>query len=132
MARKKEDSKKEKKPMGRPQVQIDKNNFESLCAIFCTEEEIADFFDCSVDTISRWCQRTYGTTFADIYKRKSARGKISLRRLQYQSAQAGNVTMQIFLGKLYLDQRENEEKQQNDMAININVVPATEENIEID
>jgi hypothetical protein len=31
---------------------------------------------------------------------------MSLRRLQWKSAEAGNTTMQIFLGKQWLDQTE--------------------------
>lgn len=92
--------------MGRPTVKIDKEMFEKLCFMHCTQEEIAGFFDCSVDTITRWSVRTYNQTFAETYKIKSASGKISLRRLQFKSAEAGNVAMQIWLGKQYLGQRD--------------------------
>ena len=57
----------EKKKMGRPPKQIDKTEFEKLCLLQCTEEEIAGWFDCSVDTIERWVKREYSATFAEIY-----------------------------------------------------------------
>lgn len=94
---------------GRPKKEIDQHLFENLCGIQCTEEEIADCFSCSVDTINKWCKETYGETFTEVYKKKSGKGKRSLRRLQYQSAEAGNVTMQIWLGKQWLGQHEPEQ-----------------------
>lgn len=93
--------------MGRPEIQIGKEDFEKLCAMQSTLNEIAGFFNCSEDTIERWCERNYrGQTFADVYKKKSAKGKISLRRKQFQVADSGNVPMLIWLGKQYLDQKE--------------------------
>jgi hypothetical protein len=74
--------------------------------MFCTLEEIAGFFDCSEDTIERWCKREYDANFADVYKQFSAKGKISLRRHQMRMAET-NVGMAIFLGKQYLGQRDS-------------------------
>ena len=112
--------KKTKKKMGRPEIPIDKGAFESLCGLMCTEEDIADFFKCSVDTVNRWCGRNYKDengkpmTFADTYKRLSTVGRVSLRRWMFKSAEEGNVTMQIFLGKSILGMREG---YQVDMAV---------------
>lgn len=94
--------------MARPRKEIDKNLFEKLCGIFCTEEEIAGVFDCSVDTIERWCKRTYKESFAETYKKHSAKGKMSLRRSQFKLAEK-SAAMAIFLGKNYLGQRDNYE-----------------------
>lgn len=95
--------------MGRPKKEINQEHFEGLCAILCTQEEIAGVFDCSVDTISRWCNETYGETFAEVYKRTSSPGKVSLRRKQYQVAMSGNVSMLIWLGKQILGQKDKHE-----------------------
>lgn len=89
--------------MARPRTEIDQKQFESLCGLQCTQEEIASFFHCSEDTVTRWCKRTYGTSFAEVYKKKSANGKISLRRAQFRLAEK-NASMAIFLGKQYLGQ----------------------------
>lgn len=94
--------------MGRPKIQIDKTQFETLCSMMCTEEEIAGFFSCSVDTIERFCKREYGATFAETYKIHSAKGKISLRRNQFKIAEK-SAAMAIFLGKNYLGQSDNNE-----------------------
>lgn len=96
---------KEKKKMGRPPKQIDKTEFEKLCLLQCTEEEIAGWFDCSVDTIERWVKREYSATFAEIYAKYKEKGRISIRRAQYKLMQT-SAPVVIWLGKQYLGQRE--------------------------
>lgn len=88
---------------GRPKKDIDAEQFVKLCGLQCTEEEIAAFFDCSVDTIERFCKREFGVNFAEIYKRKRDYGKISLRRTQWKLAEK-YPSMAIFLGKQFLGQ----------------------------
>ena len=94
---------------GRPRVPIKKEEFESLCGLQCTLEEIAGFFHCSEDTIERWVSDTYKDedgkrlTFAEVFRQKRGIGKISLRRHQFRLAQR-NAAMAIFLGKQYLGQ----------------------------
>lgn len=98
---------------GRPRIEIDADTFRKLCRGMHTLDEIADFFDCSEDTVNRWCQKTYKATFADIYKKFSAGGKRSLRRWQFEAASKGNVAMLIFLGKQYLGQKDNPDEGEN-------------------
>ena len=40
-------------------------------------------------------------------------GRASLRRMQFKNAQAGNVTMQIWLGKQYLGQQDKQSLEQS-------------------
>ena len=91
---------------GRPMKEIDQKNFESLCGLQCTLPEIADFFECSEDTIQRWCKRTYKETFAVVYNKRRGRGLISLRRAQFNLAEK-SAAMAIFLGKQYLGQKDS-------------------------
>jgi hypothetical protein len=98
---------------GRPKKEIDKKIFESLCEIQCTQEEICNVFDVSDKTLTRWCQENYDLSFSDIFKRKSAGGKTSLRRWQFDKAKQGNITMLIWLGKQYLGQRDKTEYTEN-------------------
>lgn len=93
---------------GRPRKEIDRNQFEKLCGLQCTLSEIASFFQCSEDTIERWCKREYKEGFADTYKKYSGSGKISLRRAQFRLAEK-NASMAIWLGKQYLGQKDNAE-----------------------
>ena len=122
---------------GRPKKEIDKKQFENLCALFCTEEDIANFFECSIDTVNNWCKRTYKDengkemTFSDVYKKKNSKGKVSLRRYQSELAKK-NATMAIWLGKQYLGQRDNIDIQTESPNITINVEAATMDDIEKD
>lgn len=95
--------------MGRPRIEIDEDNFKKLCGLQCTLSEIASFFDCSEDTIERWCKRELKMSFADALKKYSASGKISLRRWQFKMAEH-NVSMAIFLGKNWLGQTDKVEQ----------------------
>ena len=89
---------------GRPRKQIDQIEFEKLCELQCTKEEICGFFDITDKTLDAWCKRTYSASFSDVFKAKRGRGKVALRRWQMQAAQKGNTSMLIFLGKNYLAQ----------------------------
>ncbi len=89
--------------MARPRIEINQKQFESMCALQCTKKDIANFFDCSEDTIERWCKRTYHESFAVVFGKKRIVGMISLRRSQFELAKK-NATMAIWLGKQYLGQ----------------------------
>ena len=101
--------------MARPQAQIDKKQFESLCGLQCTREEIADFFEVDMDTVTNWCKRTYGKGFSAVFGEKRAYGKISLRRNQFRMAEK-NANMAIWLGKQYLNQKDRPEEEVQDNA----------------
>jgi hypothetical protein len=106
--------------IGRPYAFIDKEKFEELCANQCTEEEIGFKFDgISPDTINRWCKRTYGKTFAEVFAIKRKNGCISLRSCQFRLAEK-SPAMAIWLGKQYLGQRE-EYWNNSDMDFNISI-----------
>jgi len=59
-------------------------------------KEIAAFFDCAVNTIT--------TRFETIIAKGHENYNTKLREAQTKSAMNGNVTMQIWLGKQYLNQ----------------------------
>ena len=91
--------------MGRPRKNIDKNQFENLCGMQCTEEEICSWFDVTDKTLNSWCKRTYKMNFSEVFRQKRGKGKISLRRTQFRLAEK-SAAMAIFLGKQYLGQRD--------------------------
>lgn len=92
--------------MARPRKEIDQKNFESLCALQCTKEEICGFFDVTDKTLENWCKRTYKAGFSEVFRQKRGKGKISLRRNQFRLAEK-NANMAIWLGKQYLGQKDN-------------------------
>lgn len=91
--------------MARPQVKIDSDDIYKLAKYGCTNEEIADFHMCSVDTITR--------RFADILTKARANEKIRLRQLQWQAAEKGNSVMLVWLGKQKLKQKDQMETDNN-------------------
>ena len=91
--------------MGRPKKEISKEQFEKLCGLQCTKDEIAGFFNCSPDTIENFCKSTYKDTFSATYKIYSVSGRISLRRYQFKLAEK-SAAMAIFLGKNMLGQKD--------------------------
>ena len=97
--------------MARPRIVIDWDLFKRLCRIQCTQAEIADVLGCSVDTLERAVKREKSSSFAELYKKEAAQGKMSLRRAQYRVAIGGdgrqpNTAMLIWLGKQYLGQKD--------------------------
>lgn len=95
--------------MSRPRVKIDWAEFDKLCALQCSQREIASWFDCSEDTIERAVKREKGESFAEYFEQKRGKGKIALRRKQYEVAMSGNVALLIWLGKQYLGQSDKQE-----------------------
>lgn len=91
---------------GRPKKVINQKQFENLCGLQCTLEEICGWFDVCSDTLETWCKRTYKRSFSEVFAQKRGAGKISLRRSQWRLAEK-NATMAIFLGKQFLGQRDS-------------------------
>lgn len=94
--------------MARPRKEIDQIEFEKLCGLQCALSEIADWFNCSEDTIENWCKRTYKQGFSEVFAQKRGKGKIALRRAQFELAKK-SAAMAIFLGKNYLGQTDRQE-----------------------
>jgi hypothetical protein len=82
-------------------TEIDLNELERLCAIQCTDEEIAAWFRVSTRTIER---RRLEPEFAEVMIRGRAKGRISVRRMQMKMLEEGNATMGVWLGKQILGQ----------------------------
>ncbi|MAE83557.1 MAG: hypothetical protein CMB80_12515 [Flammeovirgaceae bacterium] len=93
------------KVTGRPKKKIDWKQFDELCEIQCTAQEIARVLDMSVRTLQRAVKQEFGETFVMHYKKRSAGGLTSLRRIQFSMAHE-NVAMAIWLGKQYLGQKD--------------------------
>ena len=68
---------------GVPRKEIDFEQFEKLCTMLCTEEEIAAFFSIDVSTLVTRIKEHYGVTFSEIFEQKKAIGKMAIRRAQY-------------------------------------------------
>jgi hypothetical protein len=94
----------ELKGPGRPKAAIDLVEVEKLGALHATDQEIADWFDVARSTITR--RKSQSKKFRQAIERGRSRGRVSLRRLQFEAAQAGNPAMLIWLGKQWLHQQQ--------------------------
>lgn len=88
---------------GRPKIVIPYDQVRKLSRLQCTQQEIADCLDISVDTLQR------DERFMDLYRRGMNHGRMSVRRAQYRAMLQGNQTMLVWLGKQYLGQRDHHE-----------------------
>jgi hypothetical protein len=106
-------------PVGRPRKPVDFELVDKLCALHCTADEIAWACNVSTTTLDVYIKEqqkpdgTFYKNFQDYFSIKCSKGKIKLRELQWRSANKGNVTMQMWLGKNIIDQTD---KQQIDLG----------------
>ena len=98
---------KPSKKVGRPRAEVDPTKVEALAALQCTKEEIASGLGISLRTLER--RMNENEEIVEAIKRGRERGRMSLRRMQYEAAKNGNVTMQIWLGKQWLGQKDKHE-----------------------
>lgn len=97
--------------MGRPPIPFNPKLFEDLCYIHCTLEEIAGVMRCSPDTVENRVKEHYGQTFSEVFKEKSAMGKMSLRRVMWNKAiEKQDNTMLIWLSKNQLGMSDRHEE----------------------
>jgi hypothetical protein len=87
------------------QIPINWKSFEELCRIHCTTQEIADVLGISRRALDNRVYQKYDEEFSVVRARFQAQGKSSLRRAQFATAEK-NPTMQIWLGKQLLGQKE--------------------------
>jgi hypothetical protein len=84
--------------MAKKKYEINLKQLENLAQFGCTNLEIAQFFGCDESTIRKG--------YSEILTKGRSQQKLRLRQLQWRSAESGNVTMQIWLGKQILGQAE--------------------------
>lgn len=121
------------KTKGRPRLILNEHGkklIENLSSIMCTDEEIASALGVVIETLNAKHNRD---AFLALKKKGNDTGRSSLRKWQFESAKKGNVSMQIWLGKQYLDQKEqisNDVKADNAINIKIDVPTESEVNNE--
>lgn len=93
--------------MARPKIEIDGQLVYDMASWGCKTIEIANYFDCSTDTLER--------RFAAELSKGKHDLRSNLRQWQLKAARDGNVTMQIWLGKQMLGQQ--------DVKVNLTEIP---------
>lgn len=89
---------------GRPRIEVDMDLLSKLCQLQCTAVDCAHVLGMSTDTIDRRLKEDGFAGFDQFRAENNSMGRVSLRRVQFQTAMAGNHTMQIWLGKQWLGQ----------------------------
>ena len=93
---------------GRPKKPIDWKEAEKLCALQCSEQEIADWFHLTVETLARRLRDEKGMSFVEFFETHRVQGKISLRRNLFRLS-ATNASAAIFLAKNWLGMVDKQE-----------------------
>jgi len=93
---------------GRPPKQIDEQQVENLAKIGCTYAEIGAIVGCSKATLNSRFRTTISKGHENL--------KMSIRRMQLQAANKGNIVMMIWLGKQYLGQQDKQHIETKDEA----------------
>jgi hypothetical protein len=92
--------------IGRPKTEINLEELQKLCALGCSDDEIAAWFGVNRKTISR---RKKHKAFSDAMELGKAHGRISVRRLLFKIASEdrhGSVAAAIFLAKNMIGYRD--------------------------
>ena len=76
-----------------------------LAEIQCTQQEAASVLGVHKDTFNDFLRSPTDKRAADAWEMGREEGKVALRRLQWRTAQK-STTMQIWLGKQWLNQRD--------------------------
>lgn len=82
--------------MARPLADIDERGVFKLAKLQCTHQEIADFYEVDVSTITK--------RFSQLIRKAKELGKTSIRRAQFKHAINGSASLLIWLGKQHLGQ----------------------------
>ncbi len=88
---------------------INWDEVEKLISYQNTQEEVASWFNISVDTLERLCLRDKGIMLTEFWKKKKLYGRVKLRKAQMDLVEKGGpgaATMGIWLGKVILGQGE--------------------------
>ena len=112
-------------PAGRPPLETDVKQAEIFGKFKATYKTIAEYYGCSVRTIERLMSvddedDSKTSEFCRSYKKGLARSKLTLSEAQWKNAvEHNNATLQVWLGKNFLDQTDKQEINQTS-EVNVN------------
>jgi hypothetical protein len=93
-----------KNPEGRPPAIIDLVTVERAASIGCPVEEIAALLGIGRRTLYDHIERD--PAVADALEKGRGTGRATIRRMQWEKAQAGDTSMLIWLGKVMCGQKD--------------------------
>ena len=102
---------------GRKPIEIDWRKVEQLLEAGCKGTEIAAFLGINIDTLYDRVKQTFNVDFSVYSLKFKSKGDSLLRAKQFETAMKGDKTMQIWLGKQRLGQKEKTDITTNDKEI---------------
>jgi len=94
--------------MGRPRKEIDWNEFEKLCLLQCSIQEMCEWLKVTDKTLQSRVKEHYGETFSLVFDKKRVGGLISLRRNMFKQSER-SAAVAIFLAKNLLGMKDKQE-----------------------
>lgn len=99
--------------------------FFKLVSYQCTQEEVASFFDMSVNSLERRCEADLGLKLGEVWDKKRSLGRVRLRKLQFgiiEKGGPGAATMAIYLDKkMFPDENPDRERPDPDPEKTYNI-----------
>lgn len=112
--------------MGRPKIDIDWEEVGQLLIEGCKSVDIAHQLGIRDITLYDRCEKDLGIKYTEFSQEKRSKGDNLLRSVQFRTAMEGNTTMQVWLGKNRLGQKD---KEQLDLAQAIENLASTKERL---
>jgi len=102
---------KKKEPFGRnggrKAIPIDWREVDKALMAGAKGTDIADALDIHHDTFYARCQQEKGMLFSEYASKKRRKGDVMLHVAQFNNAMSGNTSMQVWLGKQRLGQKDD-------------------------
>ncbi len=118
--------------MGRPKANIDWHKVDNLLKAQCDGVGIAGILGVHPNVLYEACKEVNKLSFSEYSAQKKSEGKELLRAKQFETAMNGDKTLQIWLGKQYLGQKDKNDVTTDGKQIGgINIVAPTEADEEI-
>jgi len=95
--------------MALEKYKLNGEDIQKLVSYGCSIVEIGDYFGCHETLIHK--------KYSEFIKKGRSDQKIKLRKLQWEAAKKGNITMLIWLGKQILGQKEKVETETKNVNI---------------
>ena len=111
--------------MGRPKANIDWKRVDHLLTCQCDGVGIAGILGIHPNVLYEACKEVNKLSFSEYSAQKKSEGKELLRAKQFETAMNGNVTMQIWLGKQHLDQKDRKDMTSNDQTLGMSITVET-------
>lgn len=108
--------------MARPAADIDWKKVDKYLQAHCDGVGIAGLLGIHPNTLYLACEKEHKISFSEYSAQKKSEGKELLKAKQFETAMSGNVSMQIWLGKQYLSQRDKTDVEQSGTTTQINVI----------